>query len=219
MYKVSIIDYGFGNQFSVFQAFKLLGYNPELTSDAKSILNSKCIILPGVGAFKKAMIKLKELGLDEVLKKAKEQNIPIIGICLGMQLLLDKSEEFGISQGLGLIDGSVIKLPQLSLNNERLKTPNIGWCDLSLNSNNFNKISRNNFFDKEINHKSFYFVHSFRALPIDETTVVANFNFGGYMIPAIIQNKNIVGFQFHPEKSGKNGLNLMSSLLKRLLTS
>ena len=163
------------------------------------------------------MIKLKELGLDKVLKKAKEQNIPIIGICLGMQLLLDESEEFGISQGLGLIEGRVVKLPQLSLNNEKLKTPNIGWCDLSLNSNNLNKVPQNNFFDKEIDNKSFYFVHSFRALPVDGLVVVANFNFGGHMIPAIIQNKNIVGFQFHPEKSGKNGLSLMSSLLKRLL--
>ena len=145
--------------------------------------------------------------------KAKEKEIPLFGICLGLQLLFNESEEFGLSKGLGIIEGNVKKLPKDSKNNEKLKVPNIGWFKLNLNKKFTNKkfskfvgsVDENNFY---------YFVHSYFVNPLQKENIVATYNFGGHEIPAIVSKDNVIGCQFHPEKSGKKGLELISNFLK-----
>ena len=214
MHKITVVDYGFGNQFSIEQAFKMLGFQVLTTDNHKKVSNSDCIVLPGVGAFKKAMDELKRLKLDEALQYASKNKTPILGICLGMQLLFDESEEFGISKGLKLIPGKVQKLPNISKRNHELKLPNIGWNKLLLNSNfiNSSKVS----YIHEIKDKSFYFVHSYGVFPKDEKIILSYFDFGGYLIPSIVKSSNLTGMQFHPEKSADNGIKLLKSYLSNL---
>ena len=151
--------------------------------------------------------------LVETLIKTKEKGIQLFGICLGLQLFFNQSEEFGTTRGLGLIDGDVRILPKNSKNKEILKIPNIGWFKLNLNKKfNNKKFSK---FIGSINEKDFYyFVHSYFVNPIEKENIVATYNFGGHEIPAIVAKGNLIGCQFHPEKSGKKGLELISNFLK-----
>lgn len=209
---VTILDYRFGNQFSITQAFKHLGFNVKTTNNLNEIENSNFIVLPGVGAFKSAMSEIKRLKLDKALFNASKRNVPILGICLGMQLFFDESFEFGETKGLGLISGSVRKLPLFSLKKETLKIPNIGWRKVFRNSNN----SEDFILKSIIEGEYFYFLHSYSVVPKDKRNILYSFEFGGYKIPAIIKKKNIVGFQFHPEKSSKKGIELLENYLKIL---
>lgn len=200
MPKVAILDYGVGNLLSVERAFHFLGIPNIRTNDEKEISGATHLILPGVGAFGSAISGLKENGLDLVIKKFANSGKPLLGICLGMQLLFDKSHEFGLHEGLGLVPGEV---KPISGNLDKTeKVPSIGWKNLVCN------------FESTINFdikpsSFFYFVHSFMGVPENNSDLVASYYYADLTIPAIVRRRNVIGVQFHPEKSGKDGLELI----------
>ncbi len=211
--KIIIVDTGSSNILSLKRAVEIFDDNVEVTTNSNKILSANKIFFPGVGAFKKVMEKLEKNKLTETLIKTRDKKIPLLGICLGLQLFFNTSEEFGKSNGLGLIKGSVKKLPLISQKNERLKIPNMGWFKLNLN----NQFSNNNFsnFVKSISENNlYYFVHSFFVDPTEKKDIAATYDFGGHKIPAIVSKDNFIGCQFHPEKSGKKGLEIISNFLK-----
>ncbi len=193
----AIVDYDTGNTLNLKKALNYLNIENQLTADADEILNADAVILPGVGAFKAAMDALKERNLVEVIQKAATMNKPILGICLGMQLLFEDSEEYGLNQGLNLIPGHIKAIPE----NGDLKVPQMGW-----NQNNL-QIKASPF--KNVDQQFTYFVHSYYADCVAKY-VVANVDYG-VKIPSIVQNNNVVGMQFHPEKSGQVGLDLLQN--------
>lgn len=195
---IAIVDYGVGNLFSLKSSFSAVGANAVVTGDKTEIRNADKIILPGVGAFGDAAEKLFQSGLAEVILNEAEKGKPIMGICLGMQLLFDKSYEYGEHKGLGLIHGNI--KPIADVIPKGLKIPHIGW-----NALDFQKESPIN---KYINNGDFvYFVHSFYAADCEENTV-ATAEYGA-PLTAAVQNKNVFGCQFHPEKSGEVGLKIL----------
>ena len=206
MKKITIIDYGCGNILSLSRAIQFLGYKPEVTRDTKKILSSSNVILPGVGAFGNAIKKLEEYNLRQtLLDYAKIKKKPLLGICLGMQILLSKSYEFGKHSGLGLIEGEVIKIS--SKKDKKIKIPHIGWNEIHL-LNEERKL-RSKILQESLIGKSFYFVHSYVAITKNKHSTIAFCKYSDIHISAIIENENVFGCQFHPEKSGKNGLSIL----------
>ena len=195
---IAIIDYGVGNLFSLSSSLKAVGADTVITGDPDKIKRADKLILPGVGAFGDAMNKLRADGLDRLIKNEAENGKPLLGICLGMQLLFDKSYEFGEYEGLGLIKGNVVpmegRIPQ------KLKIPHIGWNALKIKK----KIPA---FSEIKDGDCVYFVHSFFADDCEES-VAATTEYG-IEITAAAANGNIVGCQFHPEKSGEIGLSIL----------
>lgn len=206
--EVVIIDYGLGNLLSVKRAVEKCNSIAILSNNAETILNSERVILPGVGAFSKGMEALEKLKLDKIIKKLYSNKTPILGICLGMQLFFESSEEFGKSKGLGIVPGKILPIPNLDTEGKKLMIPNNGWRQLVK--------SKNNFLDEDIfklDNNEFYFTHSYKASPVDQNVIVANCLYGGHNLPAFINKDNLFGFQFHPEKSGDAGLNLLSKFI------
>lgn len=205
-FDVAIVDYGVGNLLSVKRGFEHCGATVNVTSDPDEIYNSARVVLPGVGAFSSAMAQLCQSGLDDVVKEVALRGTPLMGICLGMQMLLDQSLEFGVTQGLGLIAGKVIPIPSRDINGLPQKTPHIGWNALVPSA-------ENNWQDTLLRDiktgESVYFVHSFMANPVDPSHRAADYIYGGNLITAAIHKDNIYGCQFHPEKSGEVGLKIL----------
>ena len=195
---IAIIDYGVGNLFSLSSSLKAVGADTVITGDPDKIKRADKLILPGVGAFGDAIGKLKAEGLDKIIKNEAENGKPLLGICLGMQLLFDKSYEFGEYDGLGLIKGNVV--PMEGRIPESLKIPHIGWNALKIKK----KIPA---FSEIKDGDCVYFVHSFFADDCEES-VAATTEYG-IEITAAAANGNIVGCQFHPEKSGEIGLSIL----------
>tara|TARA_B100001250_G_scaffold354787_1_gene328843 strand:- start:180 stop:827 length:648 start_codon:yes stop_codon:yes gene_type:complete len=207
---VTIIDYGIGNLLSVKRGLEKCGAKAIISSSPEETSSSDRIILPGVGAFSKAMEELRNRGLIEAIKDSAKRGVPLLGICLGMQMLLDESEEFGISEGLGLIPGRVIPIHEKSKNNSPLTIPHIGWNALVGESlNNWEKTLLKGLKQGD----DVYFVHSFMAKTYDKSHSLAYCNYGDYPITAVVANKNIMGCQFHPEKSGDVGLKILRNFL------
>ena len=197
---IIIINYGVGNLFSLESSFNAIGYDVKVTSSAEDIEQADKIILPGVGAFGDAARKLRASGLAEPLLNAAEQGKNILGICLGMQLLFDKSFEYGEHEGLGLIPGEIVPINNNLKINLNLKIPHIGWNALI-----FKKQSR--LFKYINNLDCVYFVHSYYAKCADKyITAVTEY---GSELTAAAEHENIFGCQFHPEKSGAVGLNIL----------
>lgn len=198
---IAIIDYGVGNLFSLMSSFEAIGKKAEVTSDADEIKKADHIILPGVGAFKDAYLKLKESGMDEVLKECAAEGKPLMGVCLGMQLLFDKSIEYGECDGLGFLRGEIRNISERIP--AHLKIPHMGWNALEF------KGGRHELF-KYINEGDYvYFVHSFSAVDCDDSVIaVADY---GAELTAAVANENVCGCQFHPEKSGDVGLNILKA--------
>lgn len=196
---IAIIDYGVGNLFSLKSSLAALCIDAKVTGDPEEIKRADKIILPGVGAFADAAKKLRDCGLDVVLKEEATQGKPILGICLGMQLLFETSYEYGEHRGLGLIPGSVRPIANVVSN--AFKIPHIGWNRLS-----FPKTKSPIF--RYLNEGDFvYFVHSYYCADCTEH-VIATTEYGA-QLTAAAQNKNVYGCQFHPEKSGEVGLNIL----------
>lgn len=200
---IAIIDYGVGNLFSLKSSFAFIGKEAVVTGDKELIDKCDRIILPGVGAFGDAAEKLKKSGLYAVVKEQAAKGKPILGICLGMQLLFDKSYEYGEHEGLGLITGNVKTIEGVIPKD--LKIPHIGWNGLV-----FPKDKEKSPIYKYTNEGDcVYFVHSFYAADCAES-VTADAEYGA-MLTASVQNKNVYGTQFHPEKSGEVGLKILKA--------
>ena len=197
---IAIIDYGVGNLFSLCCSFSSIGADITVTSDADVIKKADKLILPGVGAFADAAAKLRESGLDTVIKQEAAAGKPLMGICLGMQLLFEKSYEYGEHEGLGLLRGSVV--PMQGVIPVDLKIPHIGWNALHL--------TRKSPLMKYVNEGDcVYFVHSYFADGCDDS-VIATAEYGAHLTAAV-QHGNIMGCQFHPEKSGNVGLSILKA--------
>ena len=209
--EVIIIDYGIGNIFSVSQAFKKIGVEIVVTSNPKIIEEAKRLVLPGVGAFHKGMKALHDLELDKTIIKSANKGVPLIGICLGMQMLLDESDEFEVTKGLGLISGRVEKFPKIKDKNNLIKVPQINWHEIVPAESSIKW--ENSLLKEHSSNDSLYFVHSFVARPSNMDNILANYNYFGTQIPAIIINDNIIGCQFHPEKSGEAGLKILKNFM------
>ena len=204
--KTLIIDYGIGNLLSLTRALEYVGSEVIISDDHRKIFDASHIILPGVGAFKKAVEVLKEKKLDEIIQKTLEKKRNFLGICLGMQILLKKSYEHGETKGLGIFDGEVKSIKTFK-NPIDIKIPNIGWYNLIPE---YEKKEFNIF--KNLNDKdNFYFVHSFLTDIKNSNEKNFSIQYSNIKIPAIISKNKIFGFQFHPEKSGKAGLKLLKN--------
>jgi glutamine amidotransferase len=198
---ISIIDYGVGNLFSICSSLKYIGKAAEITGDSEKIRRSDKIILPGVGAFEDAAAKLRESGLDQIVRAEAAKGKPLLGICLGMQMLFDKSYEYGEHQGLGLIAGNVVSMEPVVPKD--YKIPHIGWNGL-----HFPKDKPKSPLFQYINEGDHvYFVHSYYAADCDGA-VIATAEYGAELTAAV-NDKNIYGTQFHPEKSGAVGLGIL----------
>lgn len=200
---VAIVDYGVGNLFSLKSSLAAIGADVIVTADANVLKAADQILLPGVGAFGDAAEKLRQSGLDKVLKEAAASGKPLLGICLGMQLLFEKSYEYGEHQGLGLIPGTV--RPIQSVIPEDLKIPHIGWNALHFKQPNplLAQIREGD---------CVYFVHSYYAADCDDY-VIATAEYGSELTAAVAKG-NIYGCQFHPEKSGNVGLNILKAFIQ-----
>ena len=206
MKDVLIIDYGLGNLKSIYSAVKKLGFNPIISREPKEIIKSKKVILPGVGAFSKAMKNLSDFNLLESLEIAYKKNIEMLGICLGMQLFFDNSEEFGYQKGLGFIRGRVVNLNYNQ--DQKIITPNIGW--LQNTENRKKKIKLDKIKDFRID-KYFYFVHSFHCVVEDKEAKIITAKYENLEFTSIVTKKNLTGFQCHPENSGIDGLKILKN--------
>ena len=201
---IAIIDYGVGNLFSLSSSLKAIGAEAVITGDKETIKNADKLILPGVGAFSDAIAKLKATGLDKVIIEEAENGKPIMGICLGMQMLFEKSYEYGEYEGLSLIKGRVV--PMEGSLPESLKIPHIGWNSLIIKK-------ENPLFKYIKNGDCVYFVHSFYAENCDSDLIAAT-EYGKELTAAVAKD-NIYGCQFHPEKSGKVGLSILKAFCER----
>ncbi len=198
---IAIIDYDAGNLRSVEKALNFLGEETAVTRDAETILGADGIILPGVGAFGVAMEKLRQYGLTDVIHRAVEKEIPFLGICLGLQLLFERSDESPKACGLGICKGEILRIPDC----EGLKIPHMGW-----NSLEYDHPGR---LFKGIPEGSYvYFVHSYYLKAADETIVTASAGYGT-KIHASVEQGNVFACQFHPEKSGQTGLSILKNFI------
>ena len=204
---IAIIDYGVGNLFSLSSSFKAIGADTVITGDANIIKQADKLILPGVGAFGDAAKKLTDSGLDVIIKEQAAKGVPLLGICLGMQLLFEESHEYGCHKGLGLIPGQVVPMEgDIPAN---LKIPHIGWNALHFVKQNE---TTNPLFQHIKDNDCVYFVHSYYAKNCDDA-LIATTEYGKELTAAVAYN-NIFGCQFHPEKSGKVGLNILKAFIE-----
>ena len=201
---IAIVDYGVGNLFSLEQSFRAIGHGVVVTADPQVLHEADKILLPGVGAFGDAAEKLRATGLDQVVIAEAKAGKPLMGICLGMQLLFEEGHEYGVHKGLGLISGKVV--PMADVIPQALKIPHMGWnaLDIQKESPLFAHIQ---------NGDCVYFVHSFYASECDEA-VIATAEYGA-PLTAAVQKGNIFGCQFHPEKSGNVGLNILRAFAEQ----
>ncbi len=201
---IAIIDYKAGNLKSVERALNKLGFSCRITNEKKEILSAERIVFPGVGAAGRAIEDLTRLGLDKTLRQAFETGKPVLGICLGAQIILDKSEENN-AKCLGLIEGEAKSFPSplFSVKQERLKIPHMGWNDVCL-------IGKHPVLEGIMPRDEFYFVHSYYPMPASNEFIIGTTDYG-MDFPSIIGDKNLLAMQFHPEKSGEPGLRILKN--------
>lgn len=200
MARIAIIDYGIGNLRSVEKAFAATGAAAVVTSDETELRNAERLVLPGVGAFAKCMEELKLRGFDGLVRERVTEGVPLLGVCVGMQMLFEESEEFGRTPGLGFIKGRVRRFP------EGLLVPQVGW-------NQIKQRRPHKLFAQIPDNAFFYFVHSFFCEPDNEETVVGETEYGANYASAVAQ-ETVCGVQFHPEKSQAVGLQLLQNFAR-----
>lgn len=209
--KVTIIDYGLSNLLSVQHAFAHFGAETLVTDKAADILAAEALVLPGVGAFQDGMNGLEKLGLVEPIRQKAAAGTPLLGICLGMQMLFDESDEFGLHKGLGLIPGRVEKIPARDTDGDPQRVPHISWNGL------WPAGGRTDFAGTALASvtpgQECYFVHSYEAKPTNEADRLADTRYGGRAVCAAAAHGSVLGCQFHPEKSGPVGLGILEGFL------
>lgn len=195
--RTAVLDYGAGNLASVLRGLKVADLNPFITREPREILAADAVVLPGVGAFARAMDNLREVGLVPVIKEVAARGTPFLGICLGMQLLFEESEEHGLHQGLGLLPGRVRRFPP------GFKIPHMGW-------NSLDSLQGTGVLKGIAPGSYVYFVHSYYVTDYEKSQLAASTNYG-VEFPSVVCFNNIVGIQFHPEKSSAVGLKILSN--------
>jgi glutamine amidotransferase len=203
---ITIVDYGVGNLLSVVRAFEYCGAQTRVESSPNRVVDAEYLVLPGVGAFSVGMAELRQRGLVDALHDYAASGRPLLGICLGMQLLLDGSDEFGACTGLGLVHGWARKLPSEA----NCKLPNVGWGDLQRpDGQNWESLLPHQLQSK----KDYYFVHSYYADLQNMEDILAQSKYGDFLFCSALKKENISGYQFHPEKSGEAGLHLLANFI------
>lgn len=201
---ITIVDSGIANVGSVLAAFGRIRAPAQLTRAAADVLDASALVLPGVGAFRDGMDSLRNHSLVEPIRRAVARGTPILGICLGLQLFADVSEEFGEHEGLGLVPGRVV---HLEAKHEAERVPNIGWCDVRVRAGT-------RLFDRTDTASPFYFVHSYHMRCASGGDSVASIEFGGGRVTAAVERGNVFGVQFHPEKSQDVGLAVLDNYVR-----
>lgn len=207
---IHVVDYGVGNLYSVARAIEKVGGTARLTADADEIAGADRLLLPGVGAFRDGMEGLRRTGVIDAISDFASSGRPLLGICLGMQMLATESSEYGLHGGLGIIPGRVEAIAPVSVLGARRKVPFIGWAEL--------EPTRDHGFADTLlsdvaNGDSIYLVHSYQFLPDDPADLLATYLYDGEPISAVVARDNIIGCQFHPEKSARVGLRLIERFL------
>lgn len=210
--RVTVIDYGLGNLFSVRRAFTHVGAEVEFATTGAAVRGGAALVLPGVGAFGDGMRQLEERGLVESIRATVEGGRPLLGICLGMQLLFDEGDEFGVHRGLSLMGGRVGRLAGDGENGARVKVPHVGWAALR-------PTDRTNGWESTVlqgiaTGAAMYFVHSYAPAPADKALSVADIDFGGRRYCAVVQRDSVMGCQFHPERSAADGLRILDNFVR-----
>ncbi|VXC19362.1 imidazole glycerol phosphate synthase, glutamine amidotransferase subunit [Bacillus sp. 349Y] len=205
---IGILDYGMGNLFSVSKALERLGVPYVISDDQEELLKADGIILPGVGAFKDAMALLESTHLKETIMAFVNTGKPLLGICLGMQLLFEDSEENGRTKGLGLLPGTVVRIPKEDLEGNTYKVPHMGWNHL--------KYAKPSILTEGLEEGYVYFVHSYYVHEGAADVTVASADYAGVLVPAVVSRDNVYGMQFHPEKSGELGMELLKNFTTRV---
>ncbi len=201
--RIAIVDYGIGNVKSILNAFEKKGVRPSLSNDRRTLLDADALVLPGVGAFGSAMRELQKEGLDETLKLFSRSQKPLLGICLGMQLLFERSEESEGAKGLGLIAGEVVRM------RTNAKLPHIGWSGLFAKERSWQGTILEGCPEEE----TYYFVHTYVAQPARNDDILAYSRYGGTDFCSVIARGNVFGCQFHPEKSAAPGLKIIENFI------
>ena len=213
---IVIIDFQLGNLFSVKQACETVGLKARISSEVNEILNADALILPGVGAFNEAMENLKKLKIDTAIKHKVKNGTPIFGICLGLQLLFTRSEEFGSANGHDIISGFIKKFPE-KFEERKILVPHISWNTILNSKQNWKTTALTNLKENDF----MYFVHSYYVEPNNNSVILTFTNYDGIKFCSSIQDKNIFATQFHPEKSGDKGISiyknwgLINNLIKK----
>ncbi len=213
MRRITVVDYGIVNLGNVVRGFECVGARVDVSVDPDTVRQAELLVLPGVGAFAAGMAELASRNLDSAVIEAVEAGTPLLGICLGMQMLLDLSEENGKNKGLGIISGDVKAIPTKGVNvNGRRKVPHIGWSALELPPMR-DSWQRSCLANAEYGEFC-YFVHSYMATPSDPSRVLAQCEYDGLAICAAVIQENVTGLQFHPERSGPEGLKILAEFAK-----
>jgi len=217
--RVAIVDYGMGNLFSVSQACRHAGLDETVTSTAQEILDADAVILPGIGAFGDAMATLKKLDLVRVLQDVAASGKPLIGICLGLQLLMSESFEFGHHEGLGIIPGQVIRFENPMAGSRKLKVPLVGWNNIyqvKPAGNGNGEAWANSPLAETTDGEFMYFVHSYIVRPENQKVILSTSTYGQIEFCSSVRARNIFACQFHPERSGVQGLKVYRRLAAQI---
>lgn len=204
--RVAVVDYGSGNLRSVGKALERSGLRPEVTGDVASIEGADAVVLPGVGAFRDAAEHLRDKGLDAVIRRGIDAGKPYLGICLGLQLLFESSDEHGRCEGFGLLEGRVERFPEKGPRGETLRVPHIGWNEVRFRGDH-------PMLEGLPERDVYYFVHSYRPIPRDEGRVVGRAEYGS-PFAAAVAHENLFAVQFHPEKSQEAGRRLLDAFAR-----
>tara|TARA_Y100000741_G_C18240443_1_gene553469 strand:+ start:1068 stop:1706 length:639 start_codon:yes stop_codon:yes gene_type:complete len=202
---ISIINLKLNNIYSIYNALTECDYKVKIIDEKVKNISSDIMIIPGVGSFPKAMDYLKKTSLDKTIKEFNLKKKPIVGICLGMQLLFEKSNEFSKCKGLSLLNGEVVKI-----SNKKIRVPNIGWNKIKI-------VKKSQVIKQNLDKSFFYFVHSYHCKPKNFSNILSLSNLNTFNFCSSVQKDNLLGMQFHPEKSGKEGLKIINNFKNLLL--
>jgi glutamine amidotransferase len=208
--KITLLDYGMGNLLNVARAFEHLGCEVTITEEPLVAQKASKLVVPGVGAFRDSMLEIESRGFGDVIRRFVETGRPFLGICVGMQMLFEESEEFGTHAGLGILAGRVLAIPRLTTDGEQHRIPHIGWNHL-IRAESGRSWTGSLLEKLEGRHPAVYFVHSFAAVPQELSIRLADTNYGGHKICAAVEKDNVMATQFHPERSGEIGLGIIKN--------